>query len=76
MIYSTISELPSFTDEGLDKNKVINELEECNKPNVNISILSGVDIPHQKEEKDEVEKDKDGKIILKKNRKDKKKKCC
>ncbi len=76
MIYSSISELPSFIDEGNDKNKIVHELEECNKPNLNISILSGVDFPNQKEEKNEAEKDKNGKIILKTNKKEKKKKCC
>jgi hypothetical protein len=44
MVYSAIVELPSFVDEGADKLKIAAELEIQNQPQVNVSIISGVDI--------------------------------
>lgn len=52
MIYSAISELPLFCEDGADTKKIALELEEQNKPQVNISIISGVDINLENEKPD------------------------
>ena len=80
-IFSSIAELPAFADES-DKNKIISELEEGNKAQVNVSVISGVDITPSKDEKQdnkskEVKEKKEDNIKLKKNKDAKdKKNCC
>lgn len=82
-IFSAIAELPAFSDES-DKNKIVAELEEGNKAQVNVSVISGVDIAPSKDEAKQDNKTKDFRdkkednIKLKKNKegKENKKSCC
>lgn len=39
MMYSAIAELPSVSEEGISKEKIIEELEIQNQPQLNISVL-------------------------------------
>jgi hypothetical protein len=42
MIYSVISELQMFNEYGISKDKIAEELERSNQPNLNVSVLSGI----------------------------------
>ena len=46
MIYSVISELHMFNEYGISKDKVAEELERSNQPNLNVSVLSAIKAEH------------------------------
>lgn len=42
MMYSVISELQMFNEYGIKKDKIAEELEINNQPNLNVSVLTGI----------------------------------
>jgi hypothetical protein len=57
MIYSVISELHMFNEYGISKDKVAEELERSNQPNLNVSVLSAIKAEHDENQNHNQNKD-------------------